>query len=70
MERNGCPKKLFERTICGKVSFTTKQSINGNVVAVHEEIKPFKCEICDYSCSIKSNMNKHVARVHEEKEPF
>jgi hypothetical protein len=48
MERNGCPKKLFERTICGKVSFTTKQSINGNVVAVHEEIKPFKCEICDY----------------------
>ena len=66
MERNGCPKKLFERTICSK-GFTANESMNGHVVAVHEEIKPFKCEICDYSCSVKRNMNKHIARVHERK---
>ena len=39
-------------------------------MSVHEEKKPFKCDICDYRCSQKSNMNKHVASVHEGKKPF
>ena len=35
--------------------------------------KPFKCDICDYSFSLKSGMILHVASVHEEnkeKMPF
>ena len=32
--------------------------------------KPFKCNICDYSCSTKSDLNRHVASVHEGKKPF
>ena len=38
--------------------------------SVHEINKPFKCNICDYSCSQKGHMNKHVASVHGGKKPF
>ena len=38
--------------------------------SVHEEKKPFKCDICDYRCSYKGSMNRHVSSVHEEKKPF
>ena len=41
-----------------------------HVSMVHEEIKPFKCYICDYSCSKRSNMKTHVSMVHEEIKPF
>ena len=37
---------------------------------VHEGKKPFKCDICDYSCSLKSTMKTHVESVHEKKKPF
>ena len=46
------------------------------MASVHEGIKCFKCELCDYSYSSKSNlkkhvfadkskMNKHISSVHE-----
>ena len=38
--------------------------------SVHEGIKPFKCDICDYYCSQKSDMNTYVVSVHEGKKPF
>ena len=38
-----------------------------HVAMVHEKKKPFKCDICYYSCSLKSTMKIHVASVHEEK---
>ena len=28
-----------------------------NIAAVHEEIKQFKCDICDYRCSQKGDMS-------------
>ena len=31
--------------------------------------EPFKCNICEYSCSQERNMNRHVASVHDEKKP-
>ena len=37
---------------------------------VHEKKKPFKCDICDYSCSQKGNMKKHAESVHERKKSF
>ena len=44
-----------------------KGSMNDHVASVHEGVKPFKCDICQYSCSEKDSMKKHVASVHEEK---
>ena len=41
-----------------------------HIEVVHDKKKPFKCEICDYSCYQKSKMKKHVESVHEKNEPF
>ena len=37
-----------------------------HIESVYEKKKPFKCEICVYSCFIKQNMDRHVESVHEE----
>ena len=44
--------------------------MNQHVSSVHEQRKPFKCDICDYKCSKKSKMNHHVASVHGGKKPI
>ena len=60
-------------------TFATSDVLKNNiylkthVASVHEGKKPFRRDICDYSCSLKGSMNnmeKHVAAVHEEKKPF
>ena len=33
--------------------------------SIHEKTKPFKCVICDYSCSLKANLKRHTVSVHE-----
>ena len=32
--------------------------------------KPFLCEICDYTCSLKSILKKHILSDHEGNKPF
>ena len=62
-------------------SFTTKCNLNRhismyherkkkNIDPVHEQKKPFNCEICDYSCTQKDEMTQHVSSVHKKKKPF
>ena len=41
-----------------------------NIDPVHEQKKPFNCEICDYSCTQKDEMTQHVSSVHKKKKPF
>ena len=45
-------------------------NLTKHIGAIHEENKPFKCDMCDYSCSQKKSMNIHVASVHKVKKPF
>ena len=33
-------------------------------------MKPYKCLICDYSCTTKGNMKNHIDAVHEGKKPY
>ena len=47
-----------------------KGSMKVHVSSVHEEKKPFKCEICHHTCSQKGHLKKHVDSVHEGKKPF
>ena len=44
--------------------FSHNNQMNGHSATVHEEKTPFKCDICDRSCSTKSNMKTHI---HEGK---
>ena len=37
--------------------FSVKGSMKKYVASVHEEKKPFKCDICYNSCFIKGNIN-------------
>ena len=54
-----------EKSCLNAIFVTTPVTRNHiHVLSVHEEKKPFKCDICDCSCSQKSDMNRHV---HEEK---
>ena len=40
--------------------------MNQYVASVHEEKKPFKCDICD-STFTKKGLKKNMTNIHEEK---
>ena len=44
--------------------------MNRHLVLVHEKKKPFKCDICNYSCFQKCEIEKHQELVHEKKKPL
>ena len=48
---------------------TVNHALETNINSVHEEKKPHKCSICDYSCSKKSVLKTHIDSVHEKKKP-
>ena len=48
-------------------SFSRKKQIKTHAASVHEENKPFKCDICDHSCSRKSHIDTNVASAHNGK---
>ena len=47
--------KNIKCRICDK-RFTTKQTMKIHDASIHKEMKPYKCEICNYSCSAKGSM--------------
>ena len=47
--------------------FIQKSHLLQHVRTVHEEIKPFMCEICQTSFSTKYVVERHIAQVHEKK---
>ena len=48
--------------VCGK-KFST-DNLKKHFISVHENQKPHKCSICDYSCSRRSTLEMHVESVH------
>ena len=61
-------KVMFGCEICGKI--LANKTTLAQHIKIHEGKKPFRCDICDYSCSQKGNMKTHVASVHVVKKPF
>ena len=49
-----------------KTEFNEKGSVVNHISAVHEGIKPHKCDLCEFAAAKKSTLNMHVASVHEE----
>jgi hypothetical protein len=41
-----------------------------HVKIVHENWKPFKCDVCDYASARKGELKRHVVSAHEEKKHF
>ena len=41
-----------------------------NILAVHEEKKPYLCSSCNAAFSRRYHLNRHVSQVHENKKPF
>jgi KRAB domain-containing zinc finger protein len=39
-------------------------------VCVHERIKPFKCNTCEYENAWKCYLKQHIKSVHERIKPF
>ena len=44
--------------ICSK-EFKTQKNLASHIQSVHEGLKPFSCQFCDYSSSNKSNLTTH-----------
>ena len=47
-----------------------KSYLKSHVESVHENRKPHKCTVCNYSCSQKSTLKMHVVSVHENEKPY
>ena len=61
-------KILFQCEICDcSLQEPTNES---NIESVHEEKKPFVCQLCNYVSYLKTNLKAHVDSVHEGKRPF
>ena len=41
-----------------------------NILAVHEEKKPYLCSSCNAAFSRRYHLNRHVSQVHEGNKPF
>ena len=39
-------------------------------MAVHDKIKPFKCDSCEVEFTFKSSLTIHISAVHEKKKDF
>ena len=41
-----------------------------HIESIHEEMKPFQCDICYKNFSVKRDLKTHIESVHEGKKPF
>ncbi len=57
-------EKNFPCSECEKI-FATAQNLKLHF-RVHSGEKPYHCNYCSYSCSIKGNLDKHVRQVHKK----
>ena len=48
-----------------ELKFETKDCLNQQIALHHEGNRPFKCEICYYSCSGKSKLDQHLQFMKE-----
>ena len=54
---------IHECTMCN-VKFKSKNQWASHISAVHEEIKPFKCETCAKSYAEKKALKNHITIQH------
>merc|ERR1712241_188156 len=61
---NGKKKEFRKCGFCG-VTFGGRSYLKKHIIAVHEGIKPFECDVCKKKFALKINMKSHIREVHE-----
>jgi hypothetical protein len=46
---------MMEESHINVIFVSQKENMNNRVASVHKRKEPFKCDICDYSCTQKSS---------------
>ena len=49
--------------------FGFKQALERHVKAIHEQLKPHKCAVCNKTFGAKDTLKVHVKTVHEKLKP-
>ena len=66
-----CSKARPYKFGCSTVTFVAMATPKKvHFESFHEEKKPYKCDICDKSFSLKSILQTHIGSVHKKKNPF
>ena len=47
--------------------FGNNQSLRNHVATIHENLKPYSCQICGENFSLNQKLKRHTETVHEEK---
>eukprot|EP00116_Pleurobrachia_bachei_P005145 sb/3465407/ len=66
--RGAGERPLKECQICNYTTFSGSKMREHNMT--HENLRPFKCELCDYSANKKFNLQAHIRRVHQKERSF
>ena len=58
---------MMKSSLCPQCNkrFSTPYEAKKHLLAVHEKIREFKCDICSYTSSKKNHMMRHRQRVHK-----
>ena len=64
MSRNGIVRNKELQKLNLHIKESTKGNLKRHIETVHERIKPFKCNFCDYKSARKANLNEHVESAH------
>ena len=70
VEMNPIQGSVTTHSTSFKCSTEMRYSIHKHKKAVHNNEKPFKCEICLKCFGVKWKLNRHWKIVHENEKPF
>merc|ERR1712150_2830 len=61
--------KLASDLRCSKCdkSFASKQVLKVHIRSIHEKIKDYSCDYCDYTTADGSNFRRHINKYHKQK---
>ena len=45
--------------------FSIEKNLTLHVMAIHQNLKAYKCELCDYASKFKGSVKEHVRKAHE-----
>ena len=65
-----CVVKKSNIKMKSRLDMNISSGHEGEKTLVHGGKKPVKCDICNYTFSLKSSLKRHVASIHEGNKPF